>query len=156
MRYTCILLVFLLTTGLTGEIYGVSDGAFSAAPGILQNDPVFSSYRGVSLGMPADEVRKILGKSRDQSDAEDMFEPEDNESARIFYDQEKKVRAISVTYSGDISKAPLPKAVVGSNITANEDGGMFKRVEYQKQGFWISYVKLAGDNPMVMITLQAL
>ncbi len=154
MRYIFIIAAFLLS-GTTAAAGNSTPPTSDAETLLFATDkPVFTSYRGVKLGMTSDEVREKLGRSKDQSDGEDSFEPADNETARIFYDEEKRVRAISIMYSGDLSKAPSPKEVVGSTIPAREDGGMFKRVEYPDDGFWVSYVKLAGDSPMVMITMQ--
>lgn len=156
MRYVLIVAVFLLSGLLTEGIcreFAPATPSFAAPEA---DKPVFTDYRGVKLGMTNSEVRQILGRTRDQSDTEDMFEPENGETARIFYDEEMKVRAMTIMYSGDLSKAPTPKQIVGSDIPAREDGGMFKRVEYPDEGFWISYVRLAGDSPMVMITVQVL
>ncbi len=144
---------FLLTAGVIC-LGGLQNSV--AGVGAITEDPVFKAYRGVAIGMSAVEARAALGEPKEKSDTEDLFEPADNEEARVFYDGSGKVRAIAVMYTGDISKAPKPKAVVGEDVPAREDGGVFKRVEYNKQGYWISYVKVAGDNPMVIITMQAI
>ncbi len=132
--------------------------AFIIAPAstalIAQTEPVFSAYRGVKIGMSADKARETLGKAKDESDKEDYYEFDNGESARVFYDEEKNVRVISATYSKNLESAPQPKDVVGEMIEPNEDGGLFKMVRYPSHGFWISYVKIAGDEPMIIITMQ--
>lgn len=150
-------LVFLLVTmGFfsNADCHGIPAAEQSATN--FTQDPVFKDYRGISLGMAADEVRQKLGKPEDQSDAEDTFEPAKGETARIVYSADKKVRTISIMYTDDISKAPKPAAMIGSDVSANEDGGVFKKVDYPDHGFWISYAKIAGDNPMIIIMIQAM
>lgn len=125
-----------------------------AASTAAQTKPVFDSYRGVKIGMSADEARKALGKAKEETDKEDYYEYDNGESARVFYDEDKKVRVISATFSKDLETAPQPKAVIGEEIEPREDGGMFKMVQYPTHGFWISYVKIAGDESMIIITMQ--
>ena len=42
----------------------------------------------------------------------------------------------------------------GKDDEAKPDGGMFKVVQYPKFGFWVSYVRTGGDDPMVIVTIQ--
>ncbi len=121
---------------------------------IGQTKPVYDSYKGVAIGMAAADVRLKLGKPADESDAEDDFTFSDSESVRVFYDENKTVRAISIMYTGDLKLAPVPKAIVGTDIAAKPDGGMHKTVQYPKVGFWISYVRTGGDDAIVIVTLQ--
>jgi hypothetical protein len=116
--------------------------------------PVFTSYRGVSIGMSADEVRRKLGKPEEKFDDMDLFVFSDKERARIFYDKEKKARAISITYSGTGGSAPLPAAVLGTEIESKEDGSMHKMITYPEAGYWVSYSRTAGESPLVLITMQ--
>lgn len=132
-------------------------GAFiglSAVGALAQNKPVFTAYKEVVIGMSASEARTKLGKPKETSDAEDYFEFSDKESARVLYDNDKKARAISITYSANESTAPTAQAVLGMAVEARPDGGMFKMVEYPKQKFWISYVRTGGDEPLVIVTIQ--
>lgn len=155
MRYRALMFSFLLSAGVVC-LGGLLSGHAEVSAATLIEDLVFKAYRGVKIGMTAAEARTTLGNPKEKSDTEDLFEPADDEEARVFYDGNGKVRAISVMYTGDISKAPKPKAVVGEDVPARADGGMFKRVEYEKQGYWVSYVKVAGDSPMIIITMQAI
>lgn len=154
--FTTTIILFLVTAGFFYEAKGtvvVTNGPTSFHK--LQ-DPVFKDYRGVTIGMSADDVRQKLGKPEDQSDTEDSFKPADGENTRIIYNAEKKVKTISIMYTDDVSKAPSTSSIVGEDVPANEGGGIFKRVDYPDQGFWITYAKIAGDDPMIIITIQAL
>ncbi|MBK9165019.1 MAG: hypothetical protein IPM21_14140 [Acidobacteria bacterium] len=156
MRYRALIFSFLLSASVVcfGGVVPVSAGIIANFE--ARQDPVYTAYRGVKIGMSTAEARGVLGDPKEKFDTEDIFQPADGEEARVLYDEGGKVHAISVMYTGDISKAPAPKVVVGENVPAREDGGMFKRVEYEKLGFWISYAKVAGDNPMIIITMQAI
>ncbi len=119
-----------------------------------QDKPVFTAYKEVAIGTSASDARTKLGKPKETSDAEDYFEFSDNESVRVLYDKDKKTRAISISYSAKGISAPTPQAVLGMAVEARPDGGMFKMVEYPKQKFWVSYVRTAGDEPLVIVTMQ--
>lgn len=123
------------------------------APAAAQDKSVFTGYRGITLGTATSEVREKLGEAKDQTETEDYWEFSDSESARILYDKTKKVRAISVNYMGGDS-VPTPQAILGQTVEAKPDGSIFKKVEYRKDGFWISYVKMPGPNAMVIVTVQ--
>lgn len=120
------------------------------------SDSVINDYRGVFLGTERDQVRQKLGGPEDEFPAEDIFKISNNESVRVFYDDAKKVKAIVVTYSGAIDSAPKPNDVLGEPVEARPDGGMYKLVRFEDKGFWVSYVKIAGDAPSVIITVQSL
>lgn len=129
-------------------------GYFSTSAQGVQTKPVYDSYKGITIGMPTADVRTKLGKPTDESDAEDDFTFSETESARVFYDEKKTVRVISVMYTGDLKLAPTPKAIVGTDIPPKPDGGIQKTVHYPKAGFWISYSRTGGDDAIVIITLQ--
>lgn len=116
--------------------------------------PVFTAYKGVHVRMSADEVRQKLGKPAEKFDDMDLFVFSDKERARIYYDKDKKARAISVTYVGTNGGAPLPAAVLGTEIESKEDGSMHKMIVYPEAGYWVSYSRTAGENPLVMVTMQ--
>ncbi len=114
----------------------------------------FSDYKGVAIGMKTDEVRSKLGGPRDKSDAMDLYVFSDSESAQFYYDAAKVVTGMMITYSGDLKKAPTPKDVLGEDVEAKPDGGVFKMVRFPKAGFWISYNKTGGDDAIVNIAFQ--
>ncbi len=121
-----------------------------------QINTLIKDYRGVFVGTERDQVHQKLGKPKDESPGEDDFELSDDETVRVFYDEAKKVKALVITYSGKLDAAPKPIDVIGEAIEPRPDGGMYKMVRVEDKGFWVSYVKTTGDNPSVMITVQAL
>jgi hypothetical protein len=48
----------------------------------------------------------------------------------------------------------MPKAVFGSDVEAKPDGSVNKMIRYPKAGYLISYLRTAGDEPMIVITVQ--
>ncbi len=116
--------------------------------------PPYQEYKGVRIGMSADEARKILGAPTDKGDKQDFYVLSDNETAQIFYDAEKKVMAVAAVYIGTGNSVPAPKAIVGSEIEPKPDGSLYKLVSYPKAGFWVSYCRSAGDSPVTSITMQ--
>ena len=81
----------LLATGLSSTAQG------QRKPGQNSDDeaPVFREYRGVQLGMTAEEARKKLGDPKDKSDDQDFFVINDKEAAQIVYDKSHKVATLS-------------------------------------------------------------
>ena len=116
--------------------------------------PPFSSYKGVAIGATLDDARAKLGNPKEKGDGQDSFEFSDHESAQIYYDASKKVTAIMLTYTGKLDNAPTPKAVFGEDAEVKPDGGIFKMERYPKAGFWISYNKTGGDDPIVIIAIN--
>ena len=120
-----------------------------------KNQPPYHEYKGIRIGMTADEARKKLGEPADKGDKQDFYSFADgNEMAQIFYDAEKKVSAVSVIYMGSGGGVPTAKAVLGDEIEAKPDGSSYRKVDYPKAGFWVAYSRTAGDSPMVTVTMQ--
>ena len=115
--------------------------------------PLYNEYKGVRIGMDAAEARKKLGNPTDKSDAQDFYIFSEKESAQVFYDK-GKVIAVSVNYVGDNSGAPLPKVVLGADIEAKADGAMHKLVRYPEAGYWVSYNRTGGGDPLITVTMQ--
>jgi len=118
------------------------------------DQPLMRDYRGVQIGMPAEEVRKKLGAPADKGDTQDFFLLSDRESAQVFYDKSQKVLAISVQYTGDLSAAPTPKALLGADVPPRADGSVYRLVKYQRAGYWVSYSRTAGDAPVVTVSMR--
>ncbi len=116
--------------------------------------PLFIEYKGVRIGMDADEVRQKLGQPTDKGDVQDFFQFTEKESCQVYYDKVRKVMAVSINYVGDASGAPLPKVVLGTEIEAKADGAMYKMVRYPGSGYWVSYNKTGGEDPLVTVTMQ--
>lgn len=116
--------------------------------------PVFTNYKGVRIGMSADEVRDRLDHLREKGKTQDFFVFSDDESAQVFYDEQGRVTAISVNYIGDDSSAPQPEAVLGEEIQAKPDGSMYELIRYPAAGYWVAYSRTAGKNPIITVTMQ--
>ncbi|HEX7335558.1 MAG TPA: hypothetical protein VF290_28955 [Pyrinomonadaceae bacterium] len=125
----------------------------NSSPKASANAPVYSDYRGVSVGMTANEVRSKLNGIK-KGKGQDFLALSVNESAQIYYDDNNKVSAISIDYIGDISKAPSAETVLGVAIEPKPDGSMYKLNRYPEAGYWVSYNRTAGDKPIVTITIQ--
>ena len=125
----------------------------SAAKAAKPNMPLFDDYRGVTIGMTADEVRSKLDNVKKGS-GQDFLTFSDHESAQIYYDDKGKVTAISIDYIGNNSNAPTPEAVLGTAIEARPDGSVYQLNRYSEAGYWVSYNRTAGDKPIITITMQ--
>ena len=149
-----LLLGVLAIQVLTGGIFDLSSPAIGATPAPTPPDKaVFSTYKGVGLGMKMDEARKLLGSPKDKSDAQDFYVLSENETAQVYYEG-GAVTAISIDFAGDLKNAPSCKQVLGEEVAAKSDGGVYKLVRFPKAGFWVSYSKTGGTNPLVSITIQ--
>lgn len=118
-----------------------------------KEEPPFHEYKGVRIGMTADEARKKLGSPTDKDDKQDSYSFGDKESCQVYYDDTKKVFAVSVMYLGG-DAVPVAKAVLGADIEAKQDGSASKLIRYPKAGYWVSYARMAGDSPMTIVTMQ--
>ena len=126
----------------------------AATPAAEEDSATFKEYRGVQLGMNADEVRKKLGSPKDKGDEQDLFTFGDNESAQIVYDQTHKVVTISADFLATGATVPTCKQIFGSEAEAKADGSVYKMVRFTKAGYWLSYNRTGGSSPMTSITLQ--
>ncbi len=130
-----------------------SKGSLTAnAP--AEGQPTFHEFRGVSIGMAADEARKKLGTPRDKSAEQDLYVFNDNEAVQVYYDKTGAVTAISVDFMSGANGVPSSKEVLGAEAEAKADGSIFKRVDYPKAGYWVSYSRTAGNDPTITITIQ--
>ena len=126
----------------------------AAQPSAAEESALFHDYRGVQLGMTADEVRKKLGDPKDKSDEQDFFIFNESETAQIVYDKTHKVITISADFLTEADKVPTAKQVFGGDVEAKTDGSMYKMVRFPKAGYWLSYNRTGGTSPMTSITLQ--
>ena len=113
--------------------------------------PLYREYRGVRLGMTAEEARAKLGVPAMKSDEQDFYVFSANETAQLVY-VEQKVVTISTDYTNGIG-APDYKSVVGENLQQRPDGSLFRMVLYPSERFWVSYNKSASVAPLVTITI---
>jgi len=119
-----------------------------------QSAPVYKDYRGVRLGMTATDVRAKFGEPVMKSNEQDFYIFSQNETTQIVYDVFQKVVTISTDYTGGVG-APDYTAVVGTGaLLQRPDGSLFRMVQYESQGLWVSYNKSAATVPVVTITIQ--
>ena len=119
-----------------------------------ESRPAFSDFRGVRIGMTADETRKKLGSPRDKSAEQDLYVYNDTQVVQVFYDKASAVTAISIDYMTGASGIPSAKEVLGTDTEAKPDGSMYKLLRYPKAGYWVSYSRTAGNEPTTTITMQ--
>lgn len=125
--------------------------AFARDSAIQQ--PLYSEYKGVSLGMTAEETRAKLGTPAMKGNDQDYYVFSDNETAQIGYGADRKVTSISVDYLRGIG-APDSKAVVAGELETTQTGSLYRMVRYESLGFWVSYNRTTGAMPMVTITIM--
>src|SRR5437868_1129897 len=65
---------------------------------VVTQQPLYTDYKGVRLGMTAQEARTKLGEPTLKSDEQDYFVISEKETAQIGYDAAHKVTVISVDY----------------------------------------------------------
>lgn len=116
--------------------------------------PLYTEYKGIRLGMLDQEVHAKLGQAL-KIDESDFYVFSDTETAQIAYDKARKVMAISIDYVGGVG-APDYKTVVGNDIETRPDGSMYKLVRYEQLGFWVSYNRTGRSTTVatVSITIQ--
>ena len=118
------------------------------------NEPVFRDYKGITIGMRADEIRAKLGVPKDSSAGQDFYAASDTEFVQVIYDHTQRVTIIGITYVGDAGGAPSCKAVVGEEVAAAADGSIDKLVRYPRAGYSVAYRRTAGTDPLITVTLQ--
>jgi outer membrane protein assembly factor BamE (lipoprotein component of BamABCDE complex) len=142
----------LVMTMLIGALAANAQTLKASSAHAIQQ-PLYSDYKGVRLGMASEEVRAKLGKPTMAADEQDYYIISQTETVQIAYDAAHKAKAISVDFLEGIG-APDYKAVVGPDIETRPDGSMHKMVFYESLGFWVSYNRSVDAVPTVSITIQ--
>ena len=124
------------------------------SPDEPEGRPAFSDFKGVRIGMTADEARKKLGSPRDKSAEQDFYVFNDTQAVQVFYDKAGLVTAISIDFMEGASGIPSAKDVLGSEADTKTDGSVYKMLRYPKAGYWVSYSRTAGSSPTTTITMQ--
>ena len=115
--------------------------------------PLMTDYKGVRLGMTADEAHAKLGKGM-RVDDQELYVFNEQETAQLLFDRSNNVIGISVDFLGGVG-APDYRTVVGPDVDVKPDGSMYKLVRYDNLGFWVSYNRTANTAVMmVSITIQ--
>jgi hypothetical protein len=123
-------------------------------PAEAEDQPAFVEFKGVRLGMTADEARKKLGSPRDKSAEQDFYVFNDTQAVQVFYDKAGGVSAISIDFMSGANGVPPAKAVLGMEADMKADGSAYKMLRYPKAGYWVSYSRTAGNSPTTTITMQ--
>jgi hypothetical protein len=118
------------------------------------NQPAFTDFKGVRIGMTADAVRKKLGSPRDKSAELGFYVFNDTQAIQVCYDKTGTVSAISIDFMSGASAIPTGREVLGSEPEAKSDGSVYKMLRYPKAGYWVSYSRTAGSSPTTTITMQ--
>ena len=134
----------------SSEAEAAANSRESAAPSAAS--PAFAEYKGIRIGMSAEDVRAKLDHLKEKGSASDFFAFSEAETAQVYYDAQGKVTAVCVVYSGD--EAPKPEAVLGEALEAKPDGSMYALKRYPAAGYWVAYSRTAGKNPIVTVTMQ--
>ena len=146
------LLLLLLGTIVKGQ--STADTRKSVRAHTEMQQSLYRDYRGVRLGMTATEARAKLGEPVMKSNEQDYYVFSQNETAQIVYDAFQKVVTISTDYTDGIG-APDYRAVVGAGaLLQKPDGSLFRMVQYDSEGVWVTYYKSATVVPIVTVTLQ--
>jgi len=152
-RYISVLVVITMTGFILSTSAQIQKMRPTSADTSLAQQPLYSDYKGVTLGMTAAEVRAKLGNPVLKDDELDYFVFSDSVSAQVAYDSSHKAKAISVDYAGGAG-APDYRAVVGPELITRADGSAYAIVRYESRGFWVSYNRTAGPVVVVTITIQ--
>src|SRR5436190_4328207 len=119
--------------------------ALFVAPGLTSSaqkgdDPLFSDFKGVRIGMPTDEARKKLGSPKEKGDEQDFYLVNDTQQVMVYYDKTTRtVTAISIDFMNGANQIPAPIEVIGSELESKSDGSGYKMVRYPKAGYWVAY-----------------
>lgn len=116
--------------------------------------PSFAEFKGVRLGMNADEARTKLGNPRNKSAEQDFYIFNDTQAVQVFYDKSGAVSAISIDFMSGANGIPSAKEVLGMDAEVKADGSVYKMIRYPKAGYWVSYSKTSGDSSTVTVTMQ--
>ena len=151
--FTISLLVVLILATTISVANAQKRSVVSNVRVAVPQQPLYTEYRGVRIGMKAQEVRAKLGEPLQKADDADLYAFSDNELAQIAYDASHSVVTVSVDYIGG-GGAPDYKSVVGSDVQMKPDGSIYKLVRYDGLGLWVYYNRTGGEVPIVTITLQ--
>jgi hypothetical protein len=152
-RYISTLIVITMTGFIFSASAQTQKMRAAAADTSVTQQPLYTDYKGVTLGMTAVEVRAKLGTPVLKDDELDYFVFSDSLTAQVAYDSSHKAKVISVDYAGGAG-APDSRAVVGPEIITRADGSVYGMVRYESRGFWVSYNRTAGPVVIVTITIQ--
>ena len=148
-----VTLVAFVLLGTGSPAITCAQTARASAHGSATQQPLYSEYRGVRIGMNAQEARTKHGEPLQKGDDMDLYVFSETEAAQVAYDASHKVKIVSVDYLGGTG-APDYKLVVGPDVEVQANGAIYKMLRYEGLGFWVSYNRSAGTVPVVTVTIQ--
>src|SRR5215510_12088884 len=97
-----VAVLLIALTGLFWSVYGQTKKRQAVGNGKapVTQQPLFTEYKGVKLGMAAQEVRAKLGDPVLKSEEMDYFIFPNGVTAQVAYDSAHQVRTISIDYAG--------------------------------------------------------
>ena len=108
------------------------------------NRPAFSDFKGVSIGMRADEARKKLGNPRDKGVEQDFYMFGDNQAVQVFYDKVSRKRDFDRFYER-CQRDSILQETLGAE--AEERRRLCIQIDsLSKRGLLVSYSRLPGPN----------
>lgn len=128
----------------------------AAPPAAQVEEPRYREYRKVRLGMPASDVHSALGTPKEIDGRQEFYALSDTEMAQVFYDAQRNVWAVTVSYLSGNANAPTPQQVFGGPVETKPDGSIYKMVRYERAGYYVAYSRDAGDAPLVSVVMQKL
>jgi outer membrane protein assembly factor BamE (lipoprotein component of BamABCDE complex) len=152
-RKYLVVMIMLVMSALALSAQAQTSRAALNADARAPQQPLYSEYKGVQLGMTAAEVQAKLGNPAFKDKEMAYYSFSDTETAQVVYDSARRVRMITVDYANGAG-APAPRAVVGAELESMENGTHYKVVHYDHLGFWVSYSRTAGPVIIVTITIQ--
>jgi hypothetical protein len=144
-------LIVIMLSALAAAVVNGQKARSPAAAVSVGQQPLFSEYKGIRLGMTTEAVRAKLGDPTQKASDQDYYVFSDTESAQFAYDATHKLVTISIDYTAN---APDYRNIIGPSIDEMTDGSLYKLVRYEAQKFWVSYNRTAGASPIVTITIQ--
>jgi hypothetical protein len=150
-------LALLAATFTAAARQPAQDAAPPTAPANAAANPpasvkVMRDYRGVKLGMKAEEVRAAMGKAELSQPDKDRFVIKGDDRLTVYYDN-GAVKAIHL-YIVDPKNAPAWADVVGdAEIIEMEGGAKRARRDVPQEGFWVSMYQ-SKDGAMTTVTIS--
>ena len=156
VRFSFPTFLLIVTFAVLSSVNASAQRKPGAPTSLVADEPTssFHEYRGIQLGMTADEVRKKLGEPKDKGAEQDFYVFNETETAQIVYDKFFKVVTISADFLTAGPGVLTAKEVLGTEVEAKADGSIYKMVRYPKAGYWLSYNRTGGNSPMTTVTLQ--
>jgi hypothetical protein len=152
--FLSLLIAVVFDLGLSANANAQAQRVKAALKGdVATQQPLYTEYKGVRLGMSAEEARAKLGVPALKGSDQDYYVLSENETAQICYDAAQKVVTISVDYLGGIG-APDYKAVVGGELEQMANGSLYRIVRYESLRFWVSYNRATVPVTSVTVTIQ--